>query len=247
MPPIPWLLPALGVVAFLYATVGHAGASGYIAVLALAGLPAAEIRPLALLLNLAVAALASWQFQRAGHLRWRRFRPLLLAGLPAAFLGGWLALPNAWFQRLLAVVLLASALRFVQQPRDPDELRDPPPLQLLGAGLGLGLLAGLSGTGGGVFLTPLLLISGWARSREAAAVSSLFILGNSFFGLAGLLLAQGVELPPLPLSLEVVLPVVVVAGGLGARLGSRHLPVAWLRRLLALVLLLAAWKLLGVR
>jgi len=127
-----WLLLLLALVAFLYAAVGHAGASGYIAVLALAGLPAEQIKPLALILNTVVAAKGRWQFVRAGHLRWRLFWPVLLAGLPMAFLGGWLDLPTLWFQRLVALVLLA----------------------------------GLTGTGGGVFLTPLLLCCSWASTRQ---------------------------------------------------------------------------------
>jgi uncharacterized protein len=209
-----WLLPLLGLVAFLYAAVGNAGASGYIAVLALAGLPAEQIKPLALILNIPVAAQGSWQFQRAGHLRWRLFWPVLLAGLPMAFLGGWLDLPTLWFQRLVALVLLA----------------------------------GLTGTGGGVFLTPLLLACSWASTRQAAAVSSLFIFGNSLSGLAGLLLARqpsGALLPALPAQLGWMLLMVLLAGAVGSRLGSRHWPVAWIRRCLALVLLLAALKLLG--
>jgi uncharacterized membrane protein YfcA len=242
----PWLPLPLAVVAFLYASVGHAGASGYIAVLALAGLPAVQIKPLALLLNLVVAAQGSWQFWHAGHLRWRLFWPLLLAGLPAAFLGGWLDLPTLWFQRLVALVLLASALRFLRQPRDPAHLRTPPLPLLVLSGAGLGLLAGLTGTGGGVFLTPLLLLSGWASTRQAAAVSSLFILGNSLSGLTGLVLARGAALPLPPVQLGWMLVAVLPAGVAGSRLGSRHWPVAWLRRLLALVLLLAAAKLLGL-
>jgi hypothetical protein len=241
-----WLPLPLAVVAFLYAAVGHAGASGYIAVLALAGLPAAQIKPLALLLNLVVAAQGSWQFWRAGHLRWRQFWPLLLAGLPAAFLGGWLDLPTLWFQRLVALVLLASALRFLRQPRDPERLRTPPLVLLLLSGAGLGLLAGLTGTGGGVFLTPLLLLSGWATTRQTAAVSALFILGNSLSGLAGLVLARGTGLPLPPRQLGWLMLAVLPAGVAGARLGSRHWPVAWLRRLLALVLVVAAAKLLGL-
>jgi uncharacterized membrane protein YfcA len=239
-----WLLAPLALVAFLYAAVGHAGASGYIAVLALAGLPVAQIKPLALILNTAVAGQGSWQFWRAGHLPWRLAGPLLLAGVPAAFLGGWLDLPSLWFQRLVGLVLLASALRFVQQPRDPERFTRPPLLLLVLSGAGLGLLAGLTGTGGGVFLTPLLLCCRWASTRQAAAVSSLFILGNSLSGLAGLLLArQSLALPP---QLGWMLLVVLLAGALGSRLGSRHWPVAWIRRCLALVLLLAAWKLLGL-
>ena len=244
-----WLLPPLALVAFLYAAVGHAGASGYIAVLALAGLPAESIKPLALILNTAVAAQGSWQFWRAGHLRWRLFWPVLLAGLPTAFLGGWLDLPTLWFQRLVALVLLASALRFLRQPRDPERFSRPPFGMLLLCGAGLGLLAGLTGTGGGVFLTPLLLGCSWASTRQAAAVSSLFILGNSLSGLTGLLLARraaGPLLAALPPQFGWMLLMVLLAGAVGSRLGSRHWPVAWIRRCLALVLLLAAWKLLGL-
>ena len=244
-----WLLPPLALVAFLYAAVGHAGASGYIAVLALAGLPAESIKPLALILNTAVAAQGSWQFWRAGHLRWRLFWPVLLAGLPTAFLGGWLDLPTLWFQRLVALVLLASALRFLRQPRDPERFSRPPLGMLLLCGAGLGLLAGLTGTGGGVFLTPLLLGCSWASTRQAAAVSSLFILGNSLSGLTGLLLARraaGPLLAALPPQFGWMLLMVLLAGAVGSRLCSRHWPVAWIRRCLALVLLLAAWKLLGL-
>ena len=240
-----WLLPLLALVAFLYAAVGHAGASGYIAVLALAGLPAEQIKPLALILNIAVAAQGSWQFWRAGHLRWRLFWPVLLAGLPTAFLGGWLDLPTLWFQRLVALVLLASALRFLRQPGDPERLKQPPLILLVLSGAGLGLLAGLTGTGGGVFLTPLLLCCSWASTRQAAAVSSLFIYGNSLSGLAGLLLARQVGDWALPPQLGWMLLIVLLAGAVGSRLGSRHWPVAWIRRCLALVLLLAALKLLG--
>ena len=240
-----WLLPLLALVAFLYAAVGHAGASGYIAVLALAGLPAEQIKPLALILNIAVAAQGSWQFWRAGHLRWRLFWPVLLAGLPMAFLGGWLDLPTLWFQRLVALVLLASALRFLRQPGDPERLTQPPLILLVLSGAGLGLLAGLTGTGGGVFLTPLLLCCSWASTRQAAAVSSLFIFGNSLSGLAGLLLARQVGDWALPPQLGWMLLIVLLAGAVGSRLGSRHWPVAWIRRCLALVLLLAALKLLG--
>ena len=240
-----WLLPLLALVAFLYASVGHAGASGYIAVLALAGLPAEQIKPLALILNIAVAAQGSWQFWRAGHLRWRLFWPVLLAGLPMAFLGGWLDLPTLWFQRLVALVLLASALRFLCQPGDPERLTQPPLILLVLSGAGLGLLAGLTGTGGGVFLTPLLLCCSWASTRQAAAVSSLFIFGNSLSGLAGLLLARQVGDWALPPQLGWMLLIVLLAGAVGSRLGSRHWPVVWIRRCLALVLLLAASKLLG--
>ena len=243
----PWLLLPLGLVAFLYACVGHGGASGYIAVLALAGWPPGLIKPLALVLNLVVTAQGSVQFWRAGQLRWHLAMPLLLGAMPAAFVGGWLDLPALWFQRLVALVLLVSALRFLQQPRDSATLREPRPWQLLLVGIGLGLLAGLTGTGGGVFLTPLLLLQGWASTRQAAAVSSVFIFSNSLSGLLGLFTArQSLGLIWTHQSPWMLL-VVLLAGALGSRLGSRHWPVAWLRRLLALVLVLAAGKLLGLR
>ncbi|HYP03770.1 MAG TPA: sulfite exporter TauE/SafE family protein [Cyanobium sp.] len=237
---------SIAVVAFLYATVGHAGASGYIAVLTLAGLPPAVIRPTALLLNVAVASLATWQFQRAGHLRVRTFWPVLVAGVPAAFLGGSLDLPVVWFQRLVGLVLLASALYLLLRPAESSHRETPRAGILAFSGAGLGLLAGLTGTGGGVFLTPLLLLRGWCTTRQAAAVSALFILLNSLAGLAGLAFSRPAALgAALPYPAAPLLPVVLLAGGLGARLGSRHLPVPAIRRLLALVLTVAAIKLLG--
>lgn len=241
----PALLPALMAVAFLYATVGHAGASGYIAVLALAGLPPPLIKPLALLLNTAVAAVGCWQFARAGHLPWRRMWPVLPLAVPAAFLGGWWSLPAQGLAALVGLVLLVSAWRLGRTPHDPPQLRPVAPWPLALGGGAIGLLAGLTGTGGGVFLSPLLLLARWCTSREAAATASGFILLNSLAGLTGVALARPATVaavmgPPLPQLLLAVL----LAGGLGARLGSRHWPVAWIRRCLAGVLVLAALKLL---
>ena len=242
------LLPiALAMVAFLYASVGHAGASGYIAVLALAGLPAEQIKPLALILNTMVASVGCWNFLRAGHLPWRRIWPVYVLAIPAAFLGGWLNLPSLWFRRLVGAVLLFSVWRLGRASVDPSPLREPPPLLLLLAGGSLGLLAGLTGTGGGVFLTPLLLLCRWYTTRQAAAVSVLFILLNSIAGLAGLVVARpgSLLLAVRLVGLRVLIPV-LVAGAIGSRLGSRHWPVAWIRRCLAVVLLLASLKLLGL-
>lgn len=253
----PAVLAALGSVAFLYATVGHGGASGYLAVLALAGLAPESIRPLTLLLNTAVAAVGCWTFLRAQHLPWRRLWPVYVLAVPAAFLGGWLRLPVLVLRRLLALALLLAAWRLGCRHQDPAQLRTPSTAVLIATGGGLGFLAGLSGTGGGVFLSPVLLLRQWCTTRQAAAVSSLFILLNSLAGLAGLLLSQlqRVAAPPSPPGLPLLLPpllplvlplaVVLACGGLGSHLGSHRWPVAWIRRALAVVLALAALKLMG--
>ena len=244
------VLAALGLVAFLYASVGHAGASGYLAVLALAGFSGSVIKPIALILNVAVASVGSWQFIWAGYLRWRTFWPLVVLSVPAAYLGGSLMLPTPWFNRLVGLVLVVSSIRLLKDPHDAQSLREPNISVLLLTGGGLGLLAGLTGTGGGVFLTPLLLFRRWCTTKQAAACSVVFILLNSLAGLAGYGMARGGLLAgafdPLGPMMALSVPVVFAAGALGARFGSHHWPGALLRRLLAIVLLFAATKLLAL-
>ena len=244
------VLAALGLVAFLYASVGHAGASGYLAVLALAGFSGSVIKPISLILNVAVASVGAWQFIRAGYLRWRTFWPLVVLSVPAAYLGGSLMLPTLWFNRLVGLVLVVSSIRLLRDPHDAQSLREPNISVLLLTGGGLGLLAGLTGTGGGVFLTPLLLFRRWCTTKQAAACSVMFILLNSLAGLAGYVIARGGllagALDPLVPMMALSVPVVFAAGALGARFGSHHWPGTMLRRLLAIVLLLAATKLLSM-
>ncbi len=244
------VLAALGLVAFLYASVGHAGASGYLAVLALAGFSGSVIKPISLILNVAVASVGAWQFIRAGYLRWRTFWPLVVLSVPAAYLGGSLMLPTLWFNRLVGLVLVVSSIRLLRDPHDAQSLREPNISVLLLTGGGLGLLAGLTGTGGGVFLTPLLLFRRWCTTKQAAACSVMFILLNSLAGLAGYVIARGGllagALDPLVPMMALSVPVVFAAGALGARFGSHHWPGTLLRRLLAIVLLLAATKLLSM-
>jgi uncharacterized membrane protein YfcA len=240
------LLIALAAVAFLYASVGHAGASGYIAVLALAGLPAPEIRAIALVLNVLVASVGTLQFTAAGHFRRDVFVPLALASVPAALVGGAITLPAVLLRQLIGAVLLFSAWRLVGQlPGDPGAMRVPrrPVVALTGGTLGL--LAGLTGTGGGIFLTPWMILRSWLLPKQAAAVSVAFILVNSIAGLAGLVLRQGVAVLPDPGALAPLAGVVLVGGTLGAYGGSRRFPSPWIRRLLALVLVIAACKLLA--
>lgn len=239
----PELLAALTLavfaVALLYASVGHAGASGYIAAMALLGVAPETIRPTALALNIVAATIASWQFWRAGHFRWALFWPFALPAVPCAFLGGWLALPAPGLKLGLGMVLLFSATSLLLRPAAESATRAPPLPVALATGGALGLLAGVTGTGGGIFLTPLLIHLKWSPTKTAAAVSALFILVNSVAGLAGSAsAAQRVPALALPLALAVA-----VAAATGAHLGSRRFPSTRIRRCLATVLGIAGTKL----
>lgn len=234
------LFLALGLVAFLYSSVGHAGASGYIAVMALASLAATTIRPTALMLNILVASISSFQFWRAGHFSWKLFWPFALLSVPAAYFGGYLQLPTSVLKIVLGLVLLFSAVRLIFRPRDSPETESPSAPTAIGVGAGIGFLAGLTGTGGGIFLTPVLLFCRWAHIRQAAAISALFILVNSIAGLVGYFTANR-SLPSLGL---VLAPAVVVGGAIGSYLGSRRFPVRVISLLLAAVLTIAGVKLL---
>ncbi len=233
------LASAIFVVALLYSSVGHAGASGYIAVLTLFGLGVEVIRPTALTLNIIVAAIGVIQWWRAGHFSWALFWPFALLSIPAAFLGGWVQVPAHYLKILIGFVLWFSACRLFLRKSDPSEVHPPSRPTAVAAGAGIGFLSGLTGTGGGIFLTPLMLFCRWARVREAAAVSSLFILVNSSSGLAGYV-RSGRDLPDFAWPLALV---VAVGGFLGSRLGSRHLPSRGICLLLAIVLVIAGGKL----
>lgn len=234
-----FLAAAIFVVALLYSSVGHAGASGYIAVMTLFGLGVEVIRPTALALNILVAAIGFIQWWRAGHFVWALFWPFALLSVPAAFFGGWLDVPSGYLKILIGLVLYFSAWRLLCRKGDPAETHRPARPVAVAGGAGIGFLSGLTGTGGGIFLTPLLMFCRWAKVKEAAAVSSLFILANSSSGLAGYV-QSGRELPGFAWSLAAV----VAAGGfIGSRLGSRHLPPRGISVLLAAVLLVAGTKL----
>ena len=234
------LCAAIALVAFLYSSVGHAGASGYIAVMTLFGLADQTIRPAALVLNVLVAALTTWQFHRAGHFSWRLFWPFALGSIPLAFVGGYVKLPTQGFKILVGLVLLFSALRFWWKPAEAETATLPSEPVSIAVGGGLGLLSGLTGTGGGIFLTPLLLFKRWATTKVAAGVSALFILCNSLSGLAGNVSSTR-QLP----FFAVPLAASALAGGaLGGYLGSQRLAPAAIKRLLAVVLTIAGLKLL---
>ncbi len=237
---LPYLTAAIFVVAVLYSSVGHAGASGYIAVMSLFGLAPGVIKPTALALNILVATIGAWQFTRAGHFSWRLFWPFALLAVPMAFVGGTITVPTHVFKILVGIVLLFSAARFFMRPAEEAVKGEPPRGVAIAAGAGLGLLSGLTGTGGGIFLTPLLLLMRWARTKAAAAVSVVFILVNSSAGLLGDFIKTR-TFPHVALWFAVA---AVVGGGIGAHLGSRRLPPVAIKRCLALVLVVAGSKLL---
>ncbi len=237
-----WLAPAMALAAALYASVGHGGASAYIALMALAGAAPEVIRPSALLLNVLVAGVAAFQFARARQFDARLFLIVASAGVPAAFVSAKIDLPRQLFEPLLAVALLAAAARYLAWPRLDAERpwRSPPLVLAVLAGGGLGALAGLTGIGGGVYLSPLLIFCGWAKPKQAAGVAAAFIVVNSLAGLASRpdLIANVPELFPL-------MALGVLAGAVaGASLSLSTFTQSQMLRALGIVLGLAATALL---
>jgi hypothetical protein len=229
--------------AMLYSSVGHGGGSGYLAAMALLGMPAAMMRPTALVMNIGVASISLYKFARAGGFNWRLFLPFALTSVPMAFVGGRIHLPVAWFGALVGAVLLFSALRLFMETLQGDgagrAVRGPPPVAIaLLIGAGIGLLSGLTGVGGGIFLSPLVVLMGWGTVRDSAAPTAAFILVNSASGLVGLLTRH----PTLPDALPYWVAAVLVGGLIGATLGARRLGNTGLRRALSAVLLVAGAK-----
>jgi uncharacterized membrane protein YfcA len=234
------LIAGIFVIAMLYSSVGHAGASGYIAVMSLLSLAPTMIKPTSLALNILVASIAAWQFFRAGHFSWRLFWPFAILAVPFAFLGGYVNLPTHILKILLGLVLIFSALRFLFEVQRDKQIFPPSRSQAIGVGAGIGFFSGLTGTGGGIFLTPILLFMGWAEVKTAAAVSALFILVNSIAGLAGYF-ANTKAFPAFILPLFVA---AAVGGAMGSYLGSRRFKPVVIKRFLALVLFIAGTKLI---
>jgi hypothetical protein len=234
-----WLAVAFFAAAMLYSSVGHAGASAYLAAMALLGAPTPMMRPTALVLNLLVASIAAFRFKRAGLLSWSLLWPFAIGSIPLAFIGGGVALPGHWYRMLVGVVLLLSAARLFFDIRLSHVVHRPARPTAILAGAGIGLLAGLTGTGGGIFLSPVLLFMGWAETRETGGVAAAFIFLNSAAGLAG----NPASLQSLPSPLPVWAVAVVLGGLVGAELGSRRIGTPAFKRLLGIVLVVAGIKL----
>ena len=194
-------------------------------------------------LNILVACIGAFQFWRAGHFSWALFWPFALLSVPFAYLGGSVPVATWILKPLIGAVLLFSAARLFFRQGDPVEVQAPARWTALGVGAGIGLLSGVTGTGGGIFLTPLLLFRRWAYTKRAAAVSALFILVNSIAGLAGYM-KSGQVVPPFAGVLAVA---AVFAGTIGSWFGSRRFPVRTISSLLATVLVIAGLKLIFTR
>ena len=237
-----FIVLAITVVAILYSSVGHGGASGYLAVMAMLAVDPAVTRPTALVLNLFVASIGAYQFYRAGHFSWRIFWPFAVTSIPFAFIGGMIHLPTQIYKLVLGLVLLFAAFRLAWSFTRAGESKQPPLWVALIIGAVIGLLSGLVGVGGGIFLTPVLLLMNWSETKTAAGVSALFILVNSASGLLG----NYKQVSILPNEAWVWVGAAIVGGLIGSTLGAKRFDSLTLRRVLALVLVFAGAKLIFV-
>lgn len=237
-----WLfLTALPVVAFLYASVGHGGASGYLALMALFSIEPETMRPTALLLNLFVAGIAFYHYYKAGHFKMKLFLPFAVASIPLAFVGGMISLDASIYKKILAVLLIFAILKMLNVfGKEHSQTKDLKLWQGLMIGGIIGFFSGLIGIGGGIILTPIILLLHWGNMKEAAAVSALFIWVNSASGLIG----QFTSSVTLSQQSMILVTVAVVGGFFGSYYGSKKFNNRHLRYLLAVVLIIASAKLL---
>src|SRR5438309_4756288 len=218
------ILFAIG--AALYSSVGHGGASAYIAAMALFSIAPEIMKPTALALNLLVAGFGTWRYWRRGLTNWKLVLAFALTATPAAFIGGGIHLPAIYYKPLVGILLWAAAARLLWQPKRLAEraVHAPPYWLSLPAGAVLGLLAGLTGTGGGIFLSPLVILNAWEEPRHTSGVVAAFILLNSVAGLLGNISSVG----HLPRELPYFVVSVIAGAVLGTWLGVERLPRPWL-------------------
>lgn len=231
--------------ALLYSSVGHAGASGYLAAMALVGVSAAVMKPTALTLNILVAVIATAKYYRVGAFSWHLFWPFALASTPFAYLGGTLTLPGHIYKPLVGTVLIYAAWRSFRTAHQPAQAAAarPPMSMLLLAGAAMGFLSGLTGVGGGIFLSPLLLFFRWAEVKVISGIAAAFILVNSVAGLLGVIASASA--PALPSALPYWAVAAVVGGFIGAEYGSKRLGNPTIQKLLAAVLVVAGAKMIA--
>lgn len=231
----------LFVVAFLYASVGHGGASGYLALMALFSIAPEVMKPTALLLNIFVSLIAFIQFYKANHFNWKIFLPLALASLPMAFVGGLMVIDGNIYKKMLGFLLLLPVIRFLFFSNTTvTDFKKPTIILSIIIGASIGLLSGMIGIGGGIILSPILLLLHWTNQKQTAAISALFIFVNSLAGLAGQLV-KGIQFNN---SMYVYVAIAFAGGLLGSYFGARKFNHPVLQKILASVLLIAAIKLI---
>lgn len=231
----------LFIVAFLYASVGHGGASGYLALMAIYGISSTVTKPTALLLNLFVSLVSFIQFSRGGYFKKNIFIPLVIASIPMSFIGGSLTLEESIYKKVLGYLLLIPVARFLFFPNtQAQQLKPTSPIISVAIGLVIGFLSGLIGIGGGILLSPILLMLKWTDQKQTAAISALFIFVNSLAGLAGQF-TKGIEFTS---QMYGYVAVAFIGGLAGAYLGALKMGQVVLKNILAFVLLLAAIKLI---
>jgi uncharacterized membrane protein YfcA len=231
----------MGVISALYATVGQAGGTAFLAVMAVSSFPASEMRPTSLLLNIVAASYSTWRLHRRGTIDWSTLKPIAFASLPAAFMGGLVVLDaRVYLVTTGCILLMAAVLMVVRRDRDERPPTGVPFVPALLTGAGVGLIAGLTGVGGGVFLAPALILSGWISPQRTAAISAPFILANSVVGFAGALVA-GQE----PASHAWIYMVATLCGTIvGTAVHLRWMSQSATRYILAAILIIAGYRLL---
>lgn len=230
-------------VAFLYASVGHGGASGYLALMALFGVATDLMKPAALLLNIFVSLVSFYQFYKGGYFKWKLFYPFALASIPMAFVGALVTIDAVTYKRILGILLLFAILRlFGFIGKEHTEQKQVNLYLALFIGAGIGFLSGMIGIGGGIILSPIILFLSWGNIKQTAAVSALFIFVNSIAGITGVLLKDN-NISPV---IYEWLIVAFVGGLLGAYYGRKNFSNQLLKQLLGIVLIIASIKLLVV-
>jgi uncharacterized membrane protein YfcA len=236
-----WLLLFVASMAILYSSVGHGGASGYLAAMALFGLEPDMMKPAALTMNIFVTVLVLWRFSSAGPFNWRLFLPFAFASVPMAFIGGAYTINSSVYRVMVGLALLLAMWRLLWEGDDSDHIRVPALWVALPVGAALGLVSGLTGVGGGIFLSPLLLLFHWTSMRGSVAIAAAFILLNSLAGLAGYATTANAW----PAGIPVLVTTAVLGALIGSEFGVRHMAPTHLRKALAVILVVAGAKMIA--
>jgi uncharacterized membrane protein YfcA len=236
-----WLLLLVASMAILYSSVGHGGASGYLAAMALFGLEPAMMKPAALTMNIFVTVLVLWRISRAGSFNWRLLLPFAVASVPMAFIGGAHTINSSAYRVLVGLALLLAMWRLLWEGKDSDSIQAPALWVALPVGAVLGLVSGLTGVGGGIFLSPLLLLFHWTSMRGCIGIAAAFILLYSVAGLAG----YASTATHWPAGIPLLVVTAMLGGLIGAELGTRRLAPTHMRKVLAVVLAVAGAKMIA--